>query len=138
MAPDVWLERARCWRMMRCLGMLCIYRCVIVSIDKSVVTLTSLCLAISTAGGVHAERSQYSTAHSKSIRQNRIQVGSLNINCPINYIIMILAKLFNDVQRKPLGASMVAVENAQNLSSCKESITKSFRLRDQGHQPSNT
>ena len=29
---------------------------------------------------------------------------------------------------------MIAVENAQNVSSCKESITKSFRLRDQGHQ----
>ena len=27
----------------------------------------------------------------------------LNINCPINYIIMILTKLFNDVLRKPLG-----------------------------------
>ena len=65
-------------------------------------------------------------------------MGSFNINCSINYIIMILKKLFSDVLRKPLGTSMIAVENAQKLSSCKESITKSFRLRDQGHQPANT
>ena len=43
------------------------------SIDKSVVTLHPLCLATSTAGGVHAERSQRSIAHSKSIRQKRIR-----------------------------------------------------------------
>ena len=65
-------------------------------------------------------------------------MGSFNINCPINYIIMILTKLFNDVLRKSLGTSIIGVENAQILSSCEESITKSVRLRDQGHQPLNT
>ena len=52
-------------------------------------------------------------------------MGSLNINCPTNYIIMILINMFNDVLRKPLVTLLLGAENAQILSPCKESILKS-------------
>ena len=52
-------------------------------------------------------------------------MGSLNINCPTNYIIMILINMFNDVLRKPLVNLLLGAENAQILSPCKESILKS-------------
>ena len=49
-------------------------------------------------------------------------MGSLNINCPINYINNDTDKV---ILRNSLGTSMVAVENAQNLSLVAHSKRKS-------------
>ena len=74
-------------------------------------------------------RGMAATGHSVDFRPHFLgnggQVGSLNINCPTNYIIMILINMFNDVLRKPLVTLLLGAENAQILSPCKESILKS-------------